>query len=180
MLMGNQFPYYLTGSNINEAEMPVSHQAKVPIVHEDGSEYPLPVMDAPLLFHFALNDYRTSPALDPMLDMFDAFCGITGITYKSILRVRINIDFPRAIRSVSPWHIDYTFDHNSFIYYVNDSDGDTVIYAERYGDERPKMTVAEIITPKAGRGVVFDGNHYHSAGAPYSAAMRVAVNICFV
>jgi hypothetical protein len=75
--------------------------------------------------------------------------------------------------------------------YLNDSDGDTVIYNERYqpvlstlgGNVEiepeivPVLTIRETVTPKANRMVIFDGNLYHSGSTPTKVPRRVAINI---
>ena len=68
-------------------------------------------------------------------------------------------------------HIDLYEPHWVFLYYVIDSDGDTIIYdyKSKNKDDIPYFEdVKEIkrITPKQGRVVVFDGAHWHTADQP--------------
>lgn len=178
-LTNDTFPWYIIGSNVGSDENVPSQRSKR-IHYPDGSLYELPLRDAPFLTHFALKDYRQSPYWDMALSIFDAFCAKTGCEYRSILRARINLDFPRQIKSISPWHLDYRFPHKSFLYYVNDSDGDTLIYQERLGTEAEDRTIASVVKPQAGKAIAFDGLHYHSSGAPYDSDYRIAINICYV
>lgn len=75
------------------------------------------------------------------------------------------------------FHVDVFRNHMVFLYYVNDSDGDTIILNKKYGDEQPsfldrnyrKKDILEKVTPKKGRVVVFDGHHYHAAGIPQTS-----------
>lgn len=67
-------------------------------------------------------------------------------------------------------HVDLQIPHLVFLYYVCDSDGDTVIYKNKtdgstvpYFDE---LEVLQKITPKQGSVVVFDGLHWHTAEQP--------------
>ena len=57
-------------------------------------------------------------------------------------------------------HIDYETPHTVCLYYVNDTDGDTFIFAN------DKKTITQRISPKKNRCVVFDGLTYHASSAP--------------
>ena len=64
-------------------------------------------------------------------------------------------------------------EHTVVLYYVNDSDGDTIIYNER--EESSTYTEKQRVTPKQGRVVIFDGRQYHTAQQP-SNGTRCIVN----
>ena len=68
-------------------------------------------------------------------------------------------------------HTDTTYPHWVCLYYVNDSDGDTILYDDN-GKEIKR------ISPKKGRIVFFDGTIEHSAGVP-TQTNRIVVNIAF-
>ena len=63
--------------------------------------------------------------------------------------------------------------HIVALYYVMDSDGDTIIYNER--EESESYTVKQRVTPKQGRMVIFDGRLYHTAEQP-NKSIRCIVN----
>ena len=75
--------------------------------------------------------------------------------------------------SVDTPHIDIKEDHFVMLYYVCDSDGDTIIYNEQKKSDN--YTVQKRITPKQGRVVLFDGNFYHTAEQP-TDNVRCVVN----
>jgi len=77
-------------------------------------------------------------------------------------------------------HVDIPKPHKTLIYYVNDSDGDTVIFKERWfgQNDYAAKTIAKTITPKANRAVIFDGLRYHTGSVP-SKNNRVLININF-
>ena len=60
------------------------------------------------------------------------------------------------------------------LYYVCDSDGDTVIYNET--KESKTYTIKKSVTPKQGRMVIFDGSLYHAAEQPINSNTRCIVN----
>ena len=68
-------------------------------------------------------------------------------------------------------------DHIVALYYVCDSDGDTIIYNERkdLGVEAKSYTIKQKVTPKQGRMVIFDGTLFHTAEQPQNN-MRCVVN----
>jgi hypothetical protein len=81
-------------------------------------------------------------------------------------------------------HIDLKVPHTVFLYYVNDADGDTVIYdyvskgikdIPNYED----IKIIKKITPKQGRVVVFDGMTWHSSTQP-TEGPRCIVNFDMV
>ena len=75
--------------------------------------------------------------------------------------------------SVDTPHIDIRENHFVMLYYVCDSDGDTIIYNEQIESET--YTVQRRVTPKQGRVVLFDGSYYHTAEQPLNN-IRCVVN----
>lgn len=96
------------------------------------------------------------------------------IGYKSILAARTFLQVPSNLnREVGSFHVDYSFPHLVFLYYINDSDGPTVILNKKcvmgrskVFDEYEESDVLQKIDPKKGRVVIFDGMHYHAGGIP--------------
>ena len=75
--------------------------------------------------------------------------------------------------SVDTPHIDIKEDHFVMLYYVCDSDGDTIIYNEQIKSDN--YTILKRVTPKQGRVVLFDGSYYHTAEQPLNN-IRCVVN----
>ena len=79
-------------------------------------------------------------------------------------------------------HIDNKYVNSySMIYYVNDSDGDTIIFNETCNDEtmtRPdKLTIKQRIEPKKNRAVLFRGNYFHTSSNPMNNETRIVLNV---
>ena len=91
---------------------------------------------------------------------------------KDVFQARSFLQFPSHISEANNPHIDLPFPHLVCLYYVNDSDGDTIIYKQTSDDvleENVSDTIFEIhqtITPRKGRVVLFDGKYYHSSSNP--------------
>ena len=61
--------------------------------------------------------------------------------------------------------------HLVVLYYVNDSEAQTIIYEDKFDtvENRPKISELKIkqkVTPKQGRVVMFNGLHWHTAEQP--------------
>ena len=94
----------------------------------------------------------------------------------TILQGRSFLQLPRNIQreDVDTPHIDIDeIKHLVALYYVCDSDGDTIIYNERVKSEN--YTIKQRVTPKQGRMVIFDGGLYHTAEQPLHST-RCVVN----
>ena len=71
-------------------------------------------------------------------------------------------------------HVDTTLKHFVVLYYVVDSDGDTIIVDRQLQDGEPSYdnlkledyNIIHRVTPKQGRAVIFDGSYYHTAEQP--------------
>jgi len=71
----------------------------------------------------------------------------------------------------------------SAVYYINDSDGDTFLFNEVVTDENvlpERLTVAERITPKKNRLLIFESNRYHASSNPRISDSRFVINTIFV
>ena len=84
-------------------------------------------------------------------------------------------------KGVDTPHLDRTEPHLVVLYYVNDSDGDTIIYDYKSKDENDIPYFEDIkelkrIKPKQGRVVVFDGLYWHTAEQPRED-IRCIINI---
>jgi ectoine hydroxylase-related dioxygenase (phytanoyl-CoA dioxygenase family) len=78
-------------------------------------------------------------------------------------------------------HVDADKDHLVFLYYVNDSDGDTIFFNEKYdGSKIDNLTVMSRVSPESGKAVVFDGRTYHASSSPSIGDYRCVINIDFI
>ena len=101
------------------------------------------------------------------------FCGFKKIFIKQLMAGRIFVDFPTPNPKTDfPPHTDSPIPHWVCLYYINDSDGDTIFYKE------DKITEIKRVSPKKGRIAFFDGSIYH-AGTPSETSSRAVVNFDF-
>jgi hypothetical protein len=103
----------------------------------------------------------------------------------NLLNMRINMLLPlrdSPLNAVSLPHVDWNHTEDTYftgLYYVNDSDGDTIIYNETYKDEIPEeLTIKHSISPAKGTLVLFNTHHIHSGCLP-SSGRRMVINFNF-
>jgi hypothetical protein len=105
-----------------------------------------------------------SPIEDPSMLFFNQilYKGAFSLNFiiSQILQVRIWITVPETKNFITFAHVDRYDPHFSLLYYVNDSDGDTVFF------EDDKTTIIKKVSPKKGRMVLFDGSIPHAASTP--------------
>lgn len=111
---------------------------------------------------------------------------LDGLNIKTLLTARIQLQLPVITDKLFGIpHVDgvRSFPYTAAIYYVNDSDGDTVFFKETTKDISPNnitdMSIYKTVSPKKGRLVVFNGDIYHSSGKPKSD-IRCIINYNFI
>jgi len=110
--------------------------------------------------------------------MLSKACKYLKIPETEVIQGRSFLQFPLKnidTSVVDTPHIDLDEgdEHVVVLYYVVDSDGDTIIYNER--TESLTYTEKQRVTPKQGRVVIFEGGQYHTAQQP-SNGTRCIVN----
>ena len=102
-----------------------------------------------------------------IIDLIKKSCSKLKIKEVDVLQGRSFLQLPTNIKreDVDSPHTDMIYKHFVMLYYVCDSDGDTIIYNEKVISEKG-LTVQKKVTPKQGRVVLFDGAYYHTAQQP--------------
>jgi hypothetical protein len=116
------------------------------------------------------------------------FCKKNNIEVIDIFRIKANLipkqsdylqtNMPHVddVIDIIPEHTDG--EHYVFLYYVNDSDGPTVIFNEKYnGEKKDIFSVKQKIKPVAGRGIFFNADQYHASSIPKKTNLRCIINI---
>jgi hypothetical protein len=120
----------------------------------------------------ALYSDLCSPIHSMFKDNFDEILS----DQKHIYYSRIFLQLPLAssyIKEHNGVHVDLPahISHVACVYYVNGSDGDTIIYDQTINDtpggsQNVVLKEHKRVTPKAGRAVLFDGSRYHCSSQP--------------
>lgn len=98
---------------------------------ESGYLYPLPECNFAPKFNFVIGE------------IIDA----NNLKVNSLLRINCNLTFPCGENKKTPPHFDHPFPHKNILFYLNDTDGDTVCEGERS-------------TPAEDKIILFEGEHY--------------------
>lgn len=132
--------------------------------------------------------------IDPLFEFFLQPLKAAKYTHnhpmQKILNSRIQLQMPLSVNQDRPYGMPHVDAHRNYkfkvgVYYINDVDGDTVLFKQTTNDTTPeevkdgKLEVYQTITPKKGRLVIFDGDIYHAVGKP-KTDLRCIVNYNFV
>ena len=96
-----------------------------------------------------------------------------GQQLSQLYRIRLGMITRTPYRVTHDPHIDDGRPHRTGLFYVIDSDGDTLIYNER--SESAKYTVQESVAPVVNSWHTFDGAHFHSSQSPIKHDKRIVL-----
>jgi hypothetical protein len=101
------------------------------------------------------------------------------------IRIKANLTFPQLKFKkgmYKPLHIDVDCPNCiTAIYYVNDSDGDTLFFKDVDSmQEKNDFTVVKKVSPKKGTLVYFPSNILHSSEFPLESEKRCVINFNFI
>ena len=154
LLVGSRFPWFYNIDMTYNADSDMQHR-------NPGFSY---------LFK------KTDSMAQSILTLAQVGSDVAEYTLKGILQARTFLQLPLSAEflntNIDPLHIDTTTPHLVVLYYVIDSDGDTLITDLQYEqveqlDQRVEdHTVIARVTPRQGRAVLFDGSLYHTAEQP--------------
>ena len=130
---------------------------------------------------FGFTHQYVTPEDGIVCDFHNLFLGLIQNSCKKLKIKEIDVLNGRSFLStptnipkddVDSPHVDLIVPHFVMLYYVCDSDGDTIIYNEKtkfaacYPDNEMNFTIKRKVSPKQGRVVLFDGIHWHTAEQP--------------
>ena len=116
-----------------------------------------------------------------------------SIAFSCINRMRIGYHTTTPLSFNGGSHVDTDIDHRVCILYLNESDGDTIIYNEEYNADgnldtfeyakkitNCNFTESERHSPEKNKAIIFNGNKYHSSSTPQFHKERIVLNINFL
>lgn len=136
-------------------------------------------------FYHMIFGIDSDPSVNPVMNqkLFNLFLPMIGESFKfldmyveEIYRMKLGMYVRNQIDEFDDIHhhphVDSYDDHQTLLYYVNDTDGPTYIF-----DENKK--ILDKIEPKMGRSVILPGNVYHASSPPRDNNMRIVLNVNF-
>ena len=101
-----------------------------------------------------------------------------------ILKARCDMTTNKGIEKVHDTHVDFVdqTSYKSVIFYVNETDGDTTLFNERYtSDFKDRtQTIMKKVQPKENRLLVFEGDLLHTGSSPINYSNRILINCNFI
>ena len=159
IFLGNNFPYFYISESVDTGD------ADTVMTDSDA-------LDVAQFFHMFILDGKVNsqfynavaPIANKLVDVIDTDCYITRC------KVNMNTIDTRFENKYHTPHIDNAFeDQITALYYVNDSDGDTLFFDS-------KGNITERVTPKKGRLVWWRGIVFHAKSSPVKSLNRLVVN----
>lgn len=151
------------------------------------------VIDGGGFYHSIVDDGKIiSKYFDYFNTILYFFTDKTGIEVGDIMRIRLrytNQQQGHTHDTYAPPHIDFARNRSYYtlLYYVEDSDGDTILFDKVFNPETDlyspntidNLEIAYRQTPKQGQGLLFTGHRYHSGNYPINCKSRIVVNFDF-
>jgi hypothetical protein len=171
------FPWYI-GDDIDKSK--INNENLAPGICIDKNTIPTfqfyhklyRIFDTPKINSSLFNFFN-----NPILDFLESK-KIGGQLYKSKLNLLTNLHNLKSNNLYNVPHIDVSLPHLSILLYLNNSDGDTTFFNERYKDDeiRPKsLSIKKTVSPKINRMVISDG-YYHTSSNPINTDYRIVFN----
>ena len=163
----NELNWFFHPTSCGEHDNPYWHYMKNPNV-----------VEGPQFVHYMYDSKRgkTSDYLDDALSIVNLLKQKYDDVKFDLHRIKANLQLQTKDSQPDKFcgvHRDFDFDHMVFLYYVNDSDGDTFLFDDINGE----LKVKERISPKKGRIIVFDGSNLHASSIPTNSPYRCVFNI---
>jgi hypothetical protein len=143
-----------------------------------------PGANTPGFTHLLFNNNGTqSDYFEMFKPVFENGCAAAGLKPIGVIRFRLGFllktryNLPSQPYVYNQPHVDCDFDHYTALYYLNKSDGDTVIFDQTEASEKyiPRVDV----TPEMGKFAVFNGRHYHASTCPKMLPSRIVLTMNF-
>lgn len=136
---------------------------------------------AHLLFH--RDTGKASPYLEMFKPVLNNLLFKADLELEEVIRMRLGFlmstryNFPSQAYAHNEPHIDFDEPHYTACFYLNDCDGETVIFHQREKAER--YQVAEKSMPLRNSAVLFDGGRYHASTCPKMLDTRIVLTMNF-
>lgn len=127
--------------------------------------------DVPFISHSFISNNNMSSYSDMAIDIVKKFEERSGIQYNKIDRAIGAATFKTSEPIITPPHLDMQVPHRVLLYYVNSSNGQTLIYKKDTDYEELGR-----VNAIAGRFLLLDGSYWHSAKTCTNNNYRIIIN----
>jgi ectoine hydroxylase-related dioxygenase (phytanoyl-CoA dioxygenase family) len=136
-----------------------------------------------LIYH---QDHSENPYLDFFMPLVNNTVEAAGMKLDKLMRIRagflMNTKYmlPSMPYTYNTPHRDFDQEHYTAVYYVNNCDGDTVIFHETEENPPGKKYHRMLNSmPEKGKVCLFNGWHYHASSCPKMFTKRLAITMNF-
>jgi len=169
-ILSDSFPWFYTGTTINNSSAETNFSFFHSAFHyEDG-------------YSFIGKD---------LAELVTECMATTDVKINSLLRLRLGLITSTPSQVVHTPHIDFSFPHYTGLLYLNNTDGETFLYDEKYDTNLDKKnydnfvrskenTILTKTNPEENKIFVFDGLYYHASSSPSSHDRRVVLTFNYV
>jgi hypothetical protein len=121
---------------------------------------------------------------------------VLGQPLKELFRIRVGFlsKFNDPGYNYNTPHVDFLWPHYTACYYVNNSDGDTILFDQQLEEvgmsinestineytDRTTFTEVARATPKKGRVCIFNGQRFHASTKPKDHDRRLVITVNFI
>lgn len=178
-LLGAKFPWFYgeyVSLDPNDAET-----IKDPLARETSG------------FHHVAFDREWSVksfSYDCLQPLFKKIETVFGYTQEHLIRARLGLKFQQpgfASENYNLPHVDYYYPHDTLLFYLHDTDGDTRIFDQWHTynsaaiiDLPSTFTTQSRVSPIANRLALINGLQFHTASNPINYAKRALININYM
>ena len=127
---------------------------------------------------------------DYLLPLFEKIETVFGYTKNHMIRARLGLKFQKpgfTSENYNLPHVDYYYPHDTFLFYLHDTDGDLRIFDQWHTynnaaimDLPTTFTTQSRVSPKANRLGLINGLQFHTASNPITYNKRVMININYM
>lgn len=159
------FPWFLSTSQ--------NHRSVEQHIYEKNKDENT-IENATLTNFLFIENKQNSPYFGEAAKILEQFSIRTNTQIRRLHRIKANLDL-RSTRTEDQYttpHIDGDYAHLVMIYYVNNSDGCTILF-----DQDGRIT--HRVVPVRGNCLIFPGNIYHAAQPPTKNPTRIVINFNF-
>jgi hypothetical protein len=125
--------------------------------------------------------YTENSAPSPMFNMLLPFLETAKAKFEvpinRLLRIRIGMNLNTGEQASHHPHTDLDIPNKTLLYYIDESDGDTIFY--KYDDD-DNLVIDNKNPHTRNQAVLFDGLTMHSSSSPIEYAKRTTININFI
>jgi hypothetical protein len=145
------------------------------------------------LVHIALSENGSSDLFNVIYPIILNIFDNANENITKLLRIRLALQTPINKPYINDAHVDSSVSHKTAIFYIKNSDGNTIVYNEKYDPNsgintevyRQKilnnnLTIYREIEPVENRLVLFNGHNYHASQKPVNYNSRIILNINYI